>query len=169
MMKDILLQHAEGVNRSTDTLIRISPGDKVSWNPGPTFMTAGQLLHHLSNCPAVISMAATNSFPSSEKLREYIAAELKKSADPSTAAKRLAENFAAARSHLTGLSDGDLVHRTVAMPFGGSVPLAASLLFAIQHQTNHTMQLFSYLKLLGLPVNTETLYSGKVPEGVRAV
>ena len=29
-----------------------------------------------------------------------------------------------------------------------------------EHFTNHKMQLFTYLKLLGLPVNTETLYGG---------
>jgi len=28
----------------------------------------------------------------------------------------------------------------------------------LEHFTNHKMQLFTYLKLLGLPVNTETLY-----------
>jgi hypothetical protein len=28
------------------------------------------------------------------------------------------------------------------------------------HFNNHKMQLFIYLKLLGLPVNTETLYGG---------
>jgi hypothetical protein len=28
----------------------------------------------------------------------------------------------------------------------------------LEHFINHKMQLFTYLKLLGLPVNTETLY-----------
>jgi hypothetical protein len=29
-----------------------------------------------------------------------------------------------------------------------------------EHFVNHKMQLFTYLKLLGFPVNTETLYIG---------
>jgi hypothetical protein len=33
-----------------------------------------------------------------------------------------------------------------------------------EHFTNHKMQLFTYLKLLGLPVNTGTLYSGESME-----
>ena len=28
-----------------------------------------------------------------------------------------------------------------------------------EHFTNHKMQLFTYLKMLGLPVNTNTLYA----------
>jgi hypothetical protein len=28
----------------------------------------------------------------------------------------------------------------------------------LEHFNNHKMQLFTYLKLLGLPVNTQTLY-----------
>ncbi len=169
MMKDVLLQHAEGINRVTDTLIRISPADKLGWKPAPTSLSVGQLLHHLGTCPGVITMAADNAFPTAEQLRKVIEEEFKHSDDPSTAAKRLADNFAVARTQLSGLSDADLLQRMVTPPYGGPVPLAASLLFAIQHQTNHTMQLFQYLKILGLPVNTETLYFGKVPEGARAV
>lgn len=56
----------------------------------------------------------------------------------------------------------------VTAPFGASMLLGSALLFAFQHQLNHAMQLFQDLKLLGLPLNTETLYFGKVPEGVSA-
>lgn len=171
MLKDVLLQHAEGLNRVTDTLIRISPPDKLGWKPGDPFMTVGQVLHHLADCPNVITWAVRNGFPTPEQLPRLIEEGLKQTADPSAASKRLAENFATARNELTALSDSDLVQRSVTVPFGGSrsIPLGLALLSAIQHQTNHTMQLFSYLKLLGLAVNSDTLYSGKVPEGVRAV
>ena len=169
MMKEILLQFAEGVNRTTDTLIRITPKDKLGWKPGPTFLTIGQLLHHLGSCPGVISMAVATGFPTAEQLQKFIEEEFKHTADPSTAAKRLAENFAVAKGQLAALSEADLGQRMVTAPFGASIPVGSALLFAFQHQLNHTMQLFQYLKLLGLPVNTETLYFGKVPQGVSAV
>jgi hypothetical protein len=48
----------------------------------------------------------------------------------------------------------------VSTPWGWSGKLERMLVLFREHFTNHKMQLFTYLKLLGLPVNTETLYGG---------
>jgi hypothetical protein len=62
---------------------------------------------------------------------------------------------------IQGLSEDDFGHKQVAVPWGPPTPAHMALLAMAMHQSNHKMQLFLYLKILGLDVNTMTLYAGK--------
>jgi hypothetical protein len=48
----------------------------------------------------------------------------------------------------------------VSVPWGPPMPMWRTCLGMAEHWLNHKYQLFFYLKLLGQPVNTMTLYAG---------
>jgi hypothetical protein len=52
----------------------------------------------------------------------------------------------------------DFAQMPVSAPWGWKGKLEVLALSFREHFTNHKMQLFTYLKLLGLPVDTSTLY-----------
>ncbi|MGH7407028.1 MAG: hypothetical protein ACREKF_03360, partial [Candidatus Methylomirabilales bacterium] len=53
--------------------------------------------------------------------------------------------------------------RMVRLPWGKPTPLSRVSVDLAGHWLNHKMQLFFYLKMLGHPVNTMTLYMGEAP------
>jgi hypothetical protein len=64
------------------------------------------------------------------------------------------------RETLTGISEQDFAHKVVSVPWGMKGKMNRMAASFREHFTNHKMQLFTYLKLLGLPVDTNTLYFG---------
>jgi ribosomal protein L6P/L9E len=64
------------------------------------------------------------------------------------------------QSALDSLSEADFTNRVVSVPWGWTAKVEIMGVNFLGHLINHKMQLFTYLKLLGLPVNTETLYGG---------
>ena len=62
------------------------------------------------------------------------------------------------RQVLDGLSEEDFANKVVSVPWGWNCKMERMAIGFLGHFLNHKMQLFTYLKLLGLPVNTETLY-----------
>ena len=61
---------------------------------------------------------------------------------------------------LSGVSEEDFQNRQVSVPWGWEAKVEMMALQFLSHFHHHKMQLFTYLKLLGLPVNTTTLYFG---------
>jgi hypothetical protein len=76
------------------------------------------------------------------------------------ALERIRKDGSGLREVIDGLSEKEFTEKVVATPWGWSGKLEKMLILFREHFTNHKMQLFTYLKLLGLPVNTETLYGG---------
>ena len=56
------------------------------------------------------------------------------------------------------ISEEDFFSRSVSAPWNWTGEIWKAVLMAKDHQVNHKMQLHLYLKLLKLPVNTQTLY-----------
>jgi len=86
---------------------------------------------------------------------------VRQSAAPAEAGQLLEANYAAAAKAIEALSEAEFQGRQIAVPWGPPAPIQRALLDMAMHQSNHKMQLFMYLKLLGVPVNTLTLYAGK--------
>ena len=61
---------------------------------------------------------------------------------------------------LSGITEEDFANRVVSTPWGWESKMEQMALNFREHFTTHKMQLFTYLKLLGFPVNTNTLYMG---------
>jgi hypothetical protein len=64
------------------------------------------------------------------------------------------------REVLAGVTEEDFGNKIVSVPWGWKTKMERMALDFREHFINHKMQLFTYLKLLGFPVNTGTLYFG---------
>jgi hypothetical protein len=147
--------------RPAEALIRMVPRDKLDWRPGPNFMSLGQLIEHVSNgMGSDFRMLLDSKWPPMEEMEKAMKLENLLSCGVEQALAKLEKDKATLREVLDSVSEEDFAQKTVSVPWGWTAKMERMALAFREHFTNHKMQLFTYLKLLGLPVNTETLYGG---------
>jgi len=140
-------------------LIGMVPADKLNWKPGLTFMSTGQLVCHLSEgIGGGLEMLLASNWPSMIEMEEGMKLENLPSCDPREALDKLEKDKKVLRQVLDGLSEEHFTNKVVSVPWGWNAKMERMAINFLVHFANHKMQLFTYLKLLGLPVNTETLY-----------
>jgi len=145
--------------RPAEKLIGMVPADKLTWQPGRTFMSTGQVLCHLSGgLGGDLEMLLSGKFPSMKEMEEGMKLENLPSCSPQEALDKLEKDKKILRQVLDGLSEEDFASKVVSVPWGWKAKMERMAFNFLGHFLNHKMQLFTYLKLLGLPVNTETLY-----------
>jgi uncharacterized damage-inducible protein DinB len=143
------------------TMIRLAPTDKLDWSPGPKFMSLGQVVCHLSTGMGHdVRLLITGDWPAPEKMVEEMRQENMPSCTPAEALANLEKDKTTLREVLAGVSEEDFAQRVVSVPWGVQGKLEKMMLYFREHFTNHKQQFFTYLKLLGLPVDTTTLYGG---------
>ena len=147
--------------RPTEKLIGMVPADKIHWAPGPKFMSTGQVLCHLGDgIGGGLQMMLTGNWPSAKEMEEGMKLENLPSCSPKEALDKLEKDKKILRQALDSVSEVDFTNRVVSVPWGWNAKMERMAIGFLGHFTNHKMQLFTYLKLLGLPVNTEILYGG---------
>ncbi len=157
MKKDEYFQYAMEAFKPAETMLNMIPVDKLSWKPGPSFMTMGHLIHHLSGgIGTELKMVVDNSWPKPEEMAEMM--KQTPSCSVAEALARLEEDKRTLRNILDGMSEEEFANKIVSVPWGWQSSMEKMALNFRDHFVHHKMQLFTYLKLLGLPVNTETLY-----------
>ena len=145
--------------RPAEKLIGMVPADKLQWQPGPTFMNFGQVLAHLSDgLGGGLEMALSGKWPSMAEMEEGMKLENLPSCTPQQAIEKLENDKKTLRRVLDGMSEEDFTNKVLSVPWGWTAKTERMAIGFLGHFENHKMQLFTYLKLLGLPVNTETLY-----------
>jgi hypothetical protein len=146
--------------RPAQTLIRMVPEDKLDWRPAAGFMSIGQLIDHLTEpISDGLRCLVTNQWPfTSDQMEEGMKLENIPSCNVQKALEKLEKDKAGLREVLDGLSEEEFAQMPVSAPWGWKGKLEIMAVLFREHFTNHKMQLFTYLKLLGLPVNTATLY-----------
>ena len=155
MKKDDFYQYAVDGYRPVENMLKMVPADKLDWKPGDGFMTLGQLIRHLSEgIGTELEMLVRNSWPTP------VEGQGMPSCDVADALGRLERDKDTLRALLDGVTEEEFADKVVATPWGAAGKLEKMAFFFQEHFTNHKMQLFTYLKLLGFPVNTQTLYMG---------
>jgi hypothetical protein len=146
--------------KPAETLIRMVPEDKLEWRPAPGFMSIGQLIDHLTEpFGEGLRCLITNQWPfTPEQMEEGMKLENIPSCSVQKALEKLEKDKAALREVLDSLTEEEFAGKAVSAPWGWKGKLEIMAVLFREHFTNHKMQLFTYLKLLGLPVNTATLY-----------
>jgi hypothetical protein len=145
--------------RPAEKLIGMVPADKLNWQPGPTFMSAGQVICHLSmGVGAGLDWLLASKLPPIEEIGERMKLENLPSCSPQEALDKLEKDKQILRHVLEGMSEEDFTDKLVSVPWGVRAKMERMAIGFLGHLNNHKMQLFTYLKLLGLPVNTQTLY-----------
>jgi hypothetical protein len=157
MKKDEYIQYALDAYKPAESMLKMVPSDKLDWKPGPSFMSMGQLICHLGDgIGGELRMAIDNTWPKLEEMNT----QQQPSCTIQEALAKLEQDGATLREVLAGVTEEDFAGRIVSTPWGWQAPVEKMGLDFREHFTNHKMQLFIYLKLLGFPVNTETLYMG---------
>lgn len=154
MKKEAFCQYCIDSYRPVENMVKMVPADKLTWKPGENFMTVGELFSHL--CEGIgseLKMLLTNNWPAHPEgpMPSCTAVE---------GLAKLEKDKVVLRELIAGISEDDFANREATTPWGASGTIEIMGLFFKEHFTNHKMQLFTYLKLLGLPVNTQTLYGG---------
>ena len=145
--------------RPAEKLIGMVPADKLDWKPGPTFMTTGQVICHLSDGLGVgLETVLSGKWGPMEEMEAAMKLENLPSCGVQEALSKLAKDSQILRTTLDAISEADFTNRVVSVPWGWNTKLEIMAVHFLGHFNSHKMQLFIYLKLLGLPVNTETLY-----------
>lgn len=142
-----------------EKMIGMVPADKLKWQPGPTFMSTGQVLSHLSDgLGGGLEMMIGDKWPSNAEMEDGMKLENLPSCTPQEALDKLEKDKKTLRQVLDGMSEEDFTNKVFTVPWGWKAKTERMAVGFLGHFLNHKMQLFTYLKLLGLPVNTETLY-----------
>jgi len=150
--------------RPAEALIKMVPADKLEWRPKPNFMSFGQLLYHLADgvgLPLRCLVTGQWPFTSPEQMVETVKLENLPSCGVGEALKKLEADETILRECLDSINEEDFAHKVVSAPWGVKASIERMAINFREHFTNHKMQLFTYLKLLGFPVDTDTLYLGK--------
>ena len=159
MKKEEFLDFCLSAYRPTESMLKMVPADKLDWKPGANFMTVSQLISHLADgIGTELRMLINDSWPKLEEMTE--AMKQMPACNVQEALAKLEKDKTTLREVLAGVSEQDFANKIVKTPWGWEGKLEKMSLDFREHFTNHKMQLFTYLKLLGLPVNTETLYFG---------
>jgi hypothetical protein len=144
----------------TDHLIRALRHDRLDWKPGiPDAFSATVLLGHLLECLAGFCAVLQAAAP--ERLRSFDALRglpVNHRCTPAEARQRIETYRARIREGFAVLQDRDLGRAvpTVFVPEGE--PVLTLLLGNLEHLINHKHQLFMYLRLMGVDVDTRDLY-----------
>jgi uncharacterized damage-inducible protein DinB len=158
--KDDFYQYSMEAFRPAESMLKMIPADKMDWKPGPGFMTMSELICHLSEgIGTELKMAINNSWPKPEEMSEAMKGKMPECSVQEAMAK-LEKDKTTLRELLSGLTEKDFAEKIVKVPWGWEFNMEKMALNFRDHFVHHKMQLFTYLKLLGMPVNTETLYFG---------
>jgi hypothetical protein len=156
----------------TDNLMAMLTDEDLGWKPatGDNWMTAGQLLMHLTSaCGMCCKGFATGDWgmPEGASFEDMPHEEMMPKADKLPTVDSVAQARAAlAEDRKTGLAmveqagESDLDSRMVSAPWdqGRDKQLGLHMLEMVNHLGIHKAQLFYYLKLMGRPVDTMSLW-----------
>lgn len=161
MTKDDFYELVMRAFKPASTLIGMVPAAKLGWRPGPKFMTLGQLICHIgSGVGEGVKLLHTGQWPSMDEMQEGMKQENLPSCGVEEALTKLEADKQVLRAVLDEISEADFAGRIVSVPWGFQGKFELLAISFLEHFTNHKMQLFTYLKLLDSPIDTQTLYFG---------
>lgn len=168
----LLTRELDVAYQTTTGLMDLTTDDMLDWKPstGTNWMTTAQLLMHLTNaCGACFKgfitgdwgmpADALENLPPEEMLPP--AEKMPSIGSVAEAKKLLEEDRQTAADMLATVDDEILGTKKIAAPWDPRESiLGVHLLHMIDHLNQHKSQLFYYLKLQGVPVNTGHLWGG---------
>ncbi|MHC4954233.1 MAG: DinB family protein [Planctomycetota bacterium] len=168
---ELLNNEIEEVYGATDQLMSLVGGNELEWKPetGENWMTMGQLLQHLPTaCGLCMRGLFTGDWglPEGQSFEDMAPEDMLPTADRMPTAEsvakarhELAADKAVALAMVAEAGEEKLANETITAPWDPRpVLLGKQFLGMVGHLKQHKGQLFYYLKLMGKPVNTHTLY-----------
>jgi hypothetical protein len=132
----------------------------LNYRPRPDMMSTGQVTHHLAEgVGSAIQMTVTGQWPPMTGGLPTID-QMKSVASFDEAGKMLDKDGALTTDYLGSLSEDQFANNVYTTPWGASGKLWRLALYYLEHMQMHKMQLFQYLRIQGVAVNTMDLYAG---------
>jgi len=169
--KKLLHRQAEDAYRATEGLLCLVDDDKLGWKPasGSNWLTTGQLLKHLTGaCGAMCRGFVTSDWgippEPSQDLEEAVdmlppAERFPAVGSVAEAERELAADKRVALEMIERTDEKDLWERRTSAPWDPTErTLGEGLTESIEHLVSHKAQLYYYLKLQGVDVNTGHLW-----------
>jgi hypothetical protein len=169
MTKSEYAKFTKRIVDATRGLIEKAPGDTLDWRPDPSFMKLSAVLHHVANAVGSLlrdvmndeweyrvegtggdaggsaGLPPADAYPvvkSVKEAREMIDADW----------KMFEERFAR-------IDENTFNNQVCKIPWmAPGTTLKEYMLLTVEHLSNHRMQLFMYLRILGVKVDTTNLY-----------
>jgi hypothetical protein len=149
----------------TEHLISLIPSGQADWYPNlssinnPNFFRLNELLFHLTECLAgfcaALHAAHKDRLAHFAKLRKVRANH---SCEPEETRALLEIYMSHIEEGFAVLTDDDLTRQIPTVFVREGEALFTILIGNLEHYINHKHQLFFYLKMLGVPVETRDLY-----------
>ena len=161
MKKSDFIEQMRQAQAPLKRMVEMVPGDKLDWAPAEGFMSVAQVLKHLSENWCVIKMMVTNKWPFSDpkEMEEGMKLGNMPTCSKNEALETMETDLNDAIAFIEKeISEEDFFSEVVSAPWGFKGETWKAVIMVKDHQVTHKMQLHIYLKLLGQPVNTETLY-----------
>ena len=161
MTRKEYLKFIEGYYKAARGLIKLTPEDKLDFKPMDGLMTIAQVVKHVAtSLGASLAMALSNNWPEiSEEEMLPPAEKMPKSNSAAEALKEIDEDWVLLKQEFEKITDGEFNGNKINVPW---MPFPMTLLEymmqAMEHLSNHRMQLFIWLKLSGEKLHTGHLY-----------
>ncbi|MBM2842060.1 MAG: DinB family protein [Bacteroidetes bacterium] len=152
----------DDVLRTTEGMYKLVPADKLDWKPTENSFSLGQLIEHMPKAFWFNSKVIASEEWPLKSLREILVSNRRHpAATPDEALKHLGEFSSGFKGAIEKLGEEKFQRDVVNTPQWGTLPIWRFAIFVLEHHLNHKMELHMYLKLLGVKVNTGTLYAGE--------
>lgn len=161
MTRKEYLKFVEGIYKAARGLIELTSDNKLDFKPKDGLMTIGQVLKHIPSClGASLSMAINNSWPEIPEGEMLPPAEkMPKSNSAAEALKEIDQDWELLKQEFEKITDGEFNQNKINVPWMPfPMTLIEYMMQAMEHLSNHRMQLFTWLKLSGEELHTGHLY-----------
>jgi uncharacterized damage-inducible protein DinB len=161
MTRNEYLKFTEGIYKAARGLIQLTPESKLDFKPKDGLMTIAQVLKHLTGClGGSLSMAINNAWPDiPEEDMLPSADKMPKSNSAAEALKEIEQDWELLKQEMEKITDGEFNQNKINVPW---MPFPMTyeeyMMQAMEHLSNHRMQLFTWLKLSGEELHTGHLY-----------
>jgi len=153
------LQYFDEMLTPSVPLFRMVPPDKIDWKPTERSFTTGQLMAHIAGALGVYGRGIARGEWGYASMREIF---LRNRRTPSLKVEEavavLEKNHVEFNQLLRTLTEEEFDSGEIDTPQLGRVPRWRIAMLALEHHINHRAELFMYLKILGVEVNTGHLY-----------
>ncbi|MCK4762807.1 MAG: DinB family protein [Candidatus Aminicenantes bacterium] len=155
------LKFVKGIHKASLGLIKLTPEDKLDFKPMEGVMTIGQVVKHLTDAlGGSLTMAINNSWPEIPEGEMLPPAEkMPKANSAAEAAKEIEADWELLNREIEKITDGEFNENKINVPW---MPFPMTylefMMQAMEHLSNHRMQLFTWLKLSGEKLHTGHLY-----------
>ncbi|HEY4611720.1 MAG TPA: DinB family protein [Bacteroidota bacterium] len=157
------ISYVDYMMNTTEHLFQQIPPDNIDWKPTESSFAIGQQMAHMVEAVELFSRGITEGDWGYATIRERF---LKNRHTPTItveeALARLKEHRATFNRRIGALSEEQFRNGEIIAPNlgAGTFPRWRVALLFIEHHLDHKTELFMYLKLLGVKVNSGHLYRG---------